>query len=272
MFIPKFWSRVTEGTRVALGWSDASTSEAEKMARARLARIVALGEGETPSDWDYYPSSPVKEEILETPRIPEGSAVITRNRAGAQVLNVDRVAFIDIDLHPPIASMLSSIGALFRKKPAASNVQETAALTRAREWAEANAARLRAYRTAGGLRLIRMDRALDPAGEECERMFADLGADPQYARLCRIQKSFRARLTPKPRRIDCAQAPCSHPRTEPESVRGFARWLADYERAGAGKSVAAFIAEYGSARSMPAAQAVAELHDRRALLDGAVLA
>jgi hypothetical protein len=260
-----------DGSRTCLGWSDASAAEAEKVARARLAKVLALGTDAAPSDWDYYPAAPVKEELLETPRIPECTAVITRNRAGAQVLNTDRVAFVDIDLHARDVSILASIGALFRKKPTVSNPEESAALARAQAWAEGNAARLRAYRTGGGLRLIRMDRLLDPAGAECERMFAELAADPQYGRLCRIQKSFRARLTPKPRRIGCAQAPGSHPRTDPETTQAFTRWLADYERASHGMAVCALVAEYGSARSAGAAQAVAELHDRRTLLDGGKL-
>src|SRR5450432_889002 len=143
MFIPRFWSRVADGTRTSLGWSDASAAEAEKSARARLAKLVALGTDRAPSDWDYYPSAPVKEEILESPRLAECTALITRNRAGAQVLNTDRVAFVDIDLHQSSAPLRSLIGALFRKKPAAPDPEETAALARVQDWAERNAARLR---------------------------------------------------------------------------------------------------------------------------------
>jgi hypothetical protein len=271
VFIPRYWSRAVEGSRATLGWSDASTAEAEKLARARLAKLSVPGGGEALPDWDYYPSTPVKEEILETPRVAGCAALITRNRAGAQVLNTDRVAFIDIDLHAR-SSLLGSIGALFGRKRDAPDAGEVAALARAQAWAEINGARLRAYRTAGGLRLIRMDRTLDPSGEECARMFADLGADPQYSRLCRIQKSYRARLTPKPRRIGCSSAPGGHPRTDSEIVRAFAIWVQDYEHASRGHSVCSLVKELGTGTVVAEARAVAELHDRCTLRDGEKLA
>jgi hypothetical protein len=96
-------------------------------------------------------------------------------------------------------------------------------------------------------------------------MFEELGADPQYARLCRIQRSFRARLTPKPRRVGCSEAPGSHPRTEATAKAAFERWLERYEGACAGRSVCAFLAEIGSGAPLPAAQAVTALHDQRTL-------
>lgn len=275
MFIPRFWFRVADGSRTSLGWSDASAFEAEKLARSRWAKLAELGDDATPSDWDYYPSTPVKEEILETPRplaSGSGAALITRNRAGVEVLNTDRVAFVDIDLRSNRASLLSSIGGLFGRKSAKSDEGESAALARVAAWADASSVRLRAYRTAGGLRLIRMDRLIEPDGDECAAMFEALGADPLYGRLCRVQKSFRARLTPKPHRIGCSAAPGSHPRTDPEMVQAFANWLADYEQARAGLAVAAFIAEYGSAQSESIPQVIAALHDRRTLLNGGKLA
>jgi hypothetical protein len=122
---------------------------------------------------------------------------------------------------------------------------------------------MRAYRTAGGLRLLRMDAPLDPAGEDCARMFEELGADPQYARLCRVQESFRARLTPKPRRVGMSGAPGSHPRTDGATRAAFEEWLRRYKEACAGRSVCALVGEWGTAPAIAAAQAVAALHDQR---------
>ena len=56
-----------------------------------------------------------------------------------------------------------------------------------------------------------------------------LGADPAFLHLCRIQGSFRARLTPKPWRCGQANPPGSFPR-EPEAQAAFAEWLAQYQR------------------------------------------
>jgi hypothetical protein len=263
MFIPRFWSRATDRTRACVGWSDASAAEAERMARERLAKVIAASDGAT-LDWDYYPSSPVKEEILETPQAPGATVVITRNRSGARVLNTDLVVFVDVDL-PVHHSLARAIGSLFRKRAPESESEEAKALARTRAWADERSARVRVYRTARGLRLIRMDALLDPCSDECERMIAELAADRQYSRLCRVQKSFRARLTPKPRRVDCSAAPGSHPRTDPEMVKQFARWLEAYERASAGHAVCAFVAEYGSKPPVAAAQTVAALHDRYTL-------
>jgi len=235
------------------------------MAHDRLERVLALDEGSAAGDWDYYPSTPVREEIVESPRVAGAEALVTRNRSGALVLNTDRVAFVDIDLPANGASLFRSIGSLFRRSAAPRESPETAAIARASEWAERSGARLRVYRTARGLRLLRMDRLIDPGGEECERMFADLGADRQYVRLCRAQRSFRARLTPKPRRVDCEQAPGSHPRVDPELARRFGAWLEAYERASAGRAVCAFAGEHGSSTAVAPALAVSEIHDRRVL-------
>jgi hypothetical protein len=94
-------------------------------------------------------------------------------------------------------------------------------------------------------------------------MFDALGADPQYARLCRVQESFRARLTPKPGRIGCGNPPGSHPRTEAATQATFRDWLERYEAACAGHSVCSFLGEYGSAAACASSQAIAALHDAR---------
>ncbi len=266
MYIPKHWARVQSGKLACLGWSDRDGADAERLARERLAKLLSLTRGESRlADWDYYPSLPVKEEILETPVIPGVAAIITRNRAGVKVLNTDKVAFIDIDLPAPKTSLGGVFKAMFGKPKMEIPAAETAALERARDWASSNDALLRAYRTARGLRLIRMDKPLDPAADETDRMFTALGTDPQYQRLCKIQKSFRARLTPKPRRVGCSASPGSYPRTEPELALSFARWLQKYEQACRGIPVCAYISDCGNGRSFDAARHVSDLHDRLTL-------
>jgi hypothetical protein len=117
-----------------------------------------------------------------------------------------------------------------------------------------------------------MDRLVDPSGDECQLMFTELGTDRQYSRLCRVQKSFRARLSPKPWRIDCSPAPGSHPCTDPELAARFASWLETYERSSRGRAVCAYVGEYGSGPTAAPARFVADLHDRHTLPGDAPLA
>jgi hypothetical protein len=267
MWIPRHWARASEGGRTALGWSDANVGEAEAKARERLRRLLELGDGPTPEGWDYYPSRPVQEEILETRKLPGVTLLVTRNRAGALVLNTDRVAFVDVDLPERSSSWL---GKLFARKSSGPE-PAAAALARIQAWAEEHRARLRAYRTARGLRLLRMDALVDPCDDACQAMFTALGADPQYARLCQAQKSFRARLTPKPARVGCSGAPGSHPRSE-KVQESFRDWLESYEEACTGHAVCEFLGEHGTAAALAPAQAVVALHDERTLRPEAELA
>ncbi len=263
MYVPKYWARLQRDKLTCLGWSDESPEAAERLARERLAK--AQRDDDMPGgDWDYYPNTPVKEEILAAPPAADVRLLITRNRAGVQVLNTDKAAFVDIDLPAPRGKAGNFLKRLFGK-PAAAPDPAAAALENVRNWAENNDALLRAYRTARGLRLLRMDRLMDPGGEETDRLFTALGTDPQYQKLCRIQKSFRARLTPKPKRVNCAASPGSHPRNDPATQAVFAQWLGRYEQACNNRSVCAFIADFGNGRPLESTRLVAELHDRMTL-------
>jgi hypothetical protein len=57
------------------------------------------------------------------------------------------------------------------------------------------------------------------------------GTDPWFVKLCLAQRSFRARLTPKPWRIGLKAPPGEFPRTDPALEEHFARWLQQYEAA-----------------------------------------
>lgn len=266
MYVPKHWARAQQEKLCCLGWSDESAEAAGRLARERLAKaLLRPGQSSaTKNDWDYYPSLPVKEEILESPQAPGVNLLITRNRAGVQVLNTDRVAFIDIDLPVPSNGAGNFLKRLFGKPaPAPDPVADALAVIQG--WAESHDALLRAYRTARGLRLLRMDQLMDPASEETDRLFAALGTDPQYQKLCKIQKSFRARLTPKPKRLGLPASPGSYPRTEAAVQDAFALWLNRYEQASRNRPVCAFVADYGRGRPVAAARAVADLHAQRTL-------
>ena len=65
--------------------------------------------------------------------------------------------------------------------------------------------RLRVYRTHGGVRIIGTTFVFNPANERDWAWFQQLGqvlgADPIYVRMCLRQRTFRARLDPKPSRL-----------------------------------------------------------------------
>ena len=57
------------------------------------------------------------------------------------------------------------------------------------------------------------------------------GTDPRFRNLCRVQESFRARLTPKPWRCGWRAPPTGFPREDGEEEDRFAHWLHGYEAA-----------------------------------------
>lgn len=63
----------------------------------------------------------------------------------------------------------------------------------------------RLYQTAKGLRLMITSKLLATDSADFHELCQCLGCDKLYSRLCRHQKTYRARLTPKPTRIGVRQ-------------------------------------------------------------------
>lgn len=87
-----------------------------------------------------------------------------------------------------------------------------------------------------------------------------VGADPAFVRLCRLQESFRARLTPKPWR--CGHHPPfdRHPR-EGKAQERFAKWLGRYETACHSVATCRFVEAIGPGRIEAEVEAVLRVHD-----------
>lgn len=66
------------------------------------------------------------------------------------------------------------------------------------------------YRTHSGCRVICISVCVpwEEMGWAAERFMRFLRSDPEYIQLCRIQKCYRARLTPKPWRCGCVNHVC----------------------------------------------------------------
>lgn len=123
--------------------------------------------------------------------------------------------------------------------------------------------RVRVYRTYAGLRYLATHAPFEPTSADVQQTLAALGADPQYIRLCQVQKSFRARLTPKPWRIGMPNPPVRFPFDGPADERAMRDWEARYDAASAGRATCRFLEEIGSGAEHPAIAPLRALHDEQ---------
>jgi hypothetical protein len=248
----------------ARGWSDESLDAARAKA-LELARRVAqrLARGDD-KDVARYPYG---DRPLPEPRIREFSgALVTRNRYGALVLNTDEMMFVDVDRKskPPKASGGGIFGSLFGKpKPAPAPViardpviDEIEAITNRHNLAA------RLYETAAGYRLIITSSRFRAGSPEAESLLADYKSDPLYIRLCRMQASFRARLTPKPWRCDFVTPYGEFPFETPRAQENAAKWEREYHAKSQPYATCKFLAEIGSALDNPAFAEMIAYHDQ----------
>jgi len=279
MHFPKFWAkgewrgRDAAGnpiTRDAWGWSDISEADArvrgEQRARA-LAEAWRPG-GPPPARSAYgYPDRPLREPVLRTIASDgEAMAVVTRNSYGCEVLNTARAMFIDVDLPPPPTKRPGLFSTLFggAKIPAdAPSPVIEAKLALLQNWQRAHPDfAFRVYRTAGGLRYFLVSALLAPADPLAEEALARLDVDPNYQRLCRAQKTFRARLTPKHWRCGLRKPPDRFPFASAKQAGRFAAWLARYEAAAQQHAVCRHLRTIGGAPVASALAPILEEHDR----------
>lgn len=268
MKIPRYWAQTRgetttqEGRPYAFrlwGWSSESRADAFAMAQTRLSTVLRrIARGE-PLQTYAYGRLPLREEIIEEIGSPDASthAMVTRNAYGVLVLNTARVPFIDIDVPAEPASAFSGLRRWFGGGAA----DPPPALARIRAaCARHPLTAFRIYRTAAGYRVVATNVLLDPHEAQAQAMLTDFAADPSFVTLCRIQRSFRARLTPKPWRCGCKPPPGTHPREDDETRAAFAAWLAHYDSARAGFATCRFIEDAGP--SGPRPPDIIALHDR----------
>ncbi len=294
-----------DGPAVAFGWSFVSQEEAAQHAHARAGRVaerlrflrdLPREKWDTASamerwwaltpdgvqeqvdwvgdfPWDYYGGSrPVREPILETYGASESPwALITRNRYGARVLNTAGAMFVDIDQPLPgyDARTFWERWILRVPPPRAPEIGELE--ERARSVVAANPGMgMRLYRTKNGLRGLVTHRPYTPGSDEAEAVLEAFGSDPLYRQLCQAQRCFRARLTPKPWRLDMAAPPINwFPYQQaPERVAVWEAWLRAYEAHSVGHTACTFVEHMGEPEVHPEIATVVELHDAEALGEG----
>lgn len=288
------WS--DESQAAAQAHADARTREAFE----RIAAGESLVRRERRAGYNGAQGVPIREEIVER----HGDAVVTRNSYGARCLNTPDVLFVDVDFDesPGAARVFTVVTAALLGGGVAGYVGKTwwAALitflavlavglwrTRADQTrAGAPAAdplqpvraridrfihqhpdwHLRLYRTPAGLRALAMHRTFSPGETAVADCFQALGADAVYARMCRNQNCFRARLSAKPWRIGIGDRLRPRPGVwpvAPERLPEREAWVARYEAAAAGHAACAFVGAVGATGvSTFETQAVRDTHDR----------
>jgi hypothetical protein len=263
MDIPRYWRKAEENVEqpdgnklqlIAWGWSSDSESAALDRAQKRLRNLLTRIKNRDPLPNRYeYGSRPIREEILDEYRDRTGmtTGVITRNSYGSRVLNAARLLFIDVDRQP--------VGWLKRRFSKRAHQPELEHLRSA--LASFAPVTFRVYETAAGLRAMSVSHTFEPDGDLAQRILRDTDSDPAFVHLCRLQKSFRARLTPKFWRCRIRHAPPSYPRLDASGEDAFHAWLREYEERSQSFATCRYIETIGSAPVHSDVGDLARLHD-----------
>jgi hypothetical protein len=166
--------------------------------------------------------------------------------------------FIDIDL-PETTARQGLFGLFTRKGP---QPDEQALVSIRQGLHTVSGASFRIYRTAAGFRVLATDPLYEPGSDAAERVMQAVGSDPAFVTLCRLQKSFRARLTPKWWRCGGERPPGTFPRETSEEQQRFADWLRWYETASRDSATCLFVGEIGWKRIHPEVRDIVQVHDQ----------
>lgn len=281
MRLARYWARAPgeatgpDGRRVrtvARGWSNESLEAARELARTMARRIAErLASPQAEPRAYLYGERPLPEPILREFRGGAGDeprAVVTRNVYGALVLNARDLMFVDIDragtpsAAAPVAGMLSGLRSLFGQAAPPPPPPENGVVAAIQRVAEANALAARVYKTAAGYRAIVTSAHLEAGGGPSEGLFQQFGADPLYVRLCRLQQSFRARLTPKPWRCGLRTPPVVFPFDAPADESRFRAWEAEYTTTAARYATCRYLTACGAAPVVPDFEELIRYHDQ----------
>jgi hypothetical protein len=266
MNFPPFWARGRIGDFVAWRWSNQSQADAQARAdqAAQQLKERCSRREHLPQHGEYYPNRPFREQLLQEFKDAAGAvtAAITRNSYGCQVLNTARVMFVDIDLpEPPQPGFFARMFG----KPVPKNTESAelqAARIRIESWSRQHPDwGWRLYRTRAGLRLLATHDVVAPDSEISDTIFADLGADPLYRKLCQSQKCFRARLTPKPWRCGWHGRPARWPWLDAKQEKQFQKWEAQYQSHASQWATCQLLQKLGNPDPHPEIAAIITLHD-----------
>jgi len=230
--------------RSGVGVSTSSQAEAraqaEGQARRALDDLVA-GRREAMGGYAYLVDRRI-EPVVEVLRDQAGEAArMTVNGYGAIVMNARQALFADIDV-------LDDQGKNPRKEDPPAQLLRGLASRSGLGW--------RTYRTYGGWRCLCTNAVFDPASDEALSLLRDLGADPKYVLLCRAQRTFRARLTPKAWRA--GERPIEVPPGRPIPRKDLQRYVDHTWQ----YATARFVTTVGPSESIPELSEIVAYHDR----------
>jgi hypothetical protein len=283
MKLARFWTRQpgeARGVRVtARGWSNDSLEAAAAVARDRARKVAErVASGQPKANQYGYGDRPLPEPVIrefrdggDTP-----TAVITRNVYGALVMNARDLMFVDIDRESATApagiaqdiaqELVSSVFSLFGKaKPPAPPPPPPAAdavVTGIQRIVECHNLSARVYKTAAGYRALIVNARFEPGSGESEALLREFESDALYIRLCKMQESFRARLTPKPWRCNLSQPPVSFPFEGQKEEARFYGWVAKYTATCQAYATCRFVGSFGAAPMEPVFQDLVAYHDQ----------
>jgi hypothetical protein len=268
MNIPKIWAKSEEKitgprgpmTLTAWGWSNGDREEASRLASERLQHLINRVRRSQELEHSYaYGTRPLREEIIREVRSRTGdiTGLVTRNGYGCLVLNAAETMFIDVDL--PKTRAADKLRNFFGKKHDFD--QEYSDKIKTRLLATCTAS-FRIYRTAAGFRVLITDRLFKPSSADAEAIMSAISADPAYMKLCRLQESFRARLTPKPWRCEMARPPSNYPREFDFERKAFAGWLEEYERNVSDKGTCRLVEAVDHGWVHETIQPILDIHDK----------
>jgi hypothetical protein len=272
MNFPKFWAKGTHQQFTCWRWSDSSLAEAASLAQEGARRLAErFAAGDKLKHGYGYPDRPLREPVLREIKAPGGevAAVITRNSYGALVLNTARIMFVDVDLPEPKSPLGGWLKKLFGKpEPSAALITNDSVMARAEAWSQSHPGwGWRVYRTKAGLRLLATHALFEPESASTEQVFDALGADPLYRRLCRTQKCFRARLTPKPWRCGFKNPPGRWPWPDAKAEAQYKDWEALYQKACRDYATCELAATPGSQQIDSTVQLIVKVHDETTFAD-----
>lgn len=118
---------------------------------------------------------------------------------------------------------------------------------------------VRTYRTRNGFRVLITGADAPPRSARAAAIMAELTSDDLYMTLCRVQESYRARLTPKPWRIDVRRIHGEGPWWAGTDLQH--GWVREYTAASEPYAVCQLVSETGPLPSTDE-QRLIDLHDR----------
>jgi hypothetical protein len=126
--------------------------------------------------------------------------------------------------------------------------------------------RVAVYETPAGVRTLPVHAAFDASDEATYEFMDHVGADPLYVRMCRLQKCFRARVSPKPWRAGIRErfrAGGTWPVRDPDKLARREAWVREYDRVTSDFASCRLVDTIGRGRSDPNIERIRHLHDER---------